>query len=106
MKPSKEDLVPYIHDKKTATKIYNVSEKTVIRWLKSYNIYEHGHYGRGKIGKENAITIRDKHIHGVSMKDLAQEYKVSFAAISRVIHGITYKEIHDCASVSVVYNPC
>lgn len=106
MKPSKNDLTPYIHDRKSAAEIYGVSEKTIIRWLKSYGIYEHGHYGRGKIGKENALEIRQKHKDGESIKNLAKEYGVSFAAVSRVIHKITYKDVgHDCASISVVYNP-
>lgn len=106
MKPSKEDLAPYVHDRKEAAKTFNVSEKTVMRWLKSYGMYEHGHYGRGKIGKAKAVEIREKHKQGVPIKILAEQYQVSFAAISRVIHKITYKDAgHDSASISVVYNP-
>jgi transposase len=106
MKPPKEELEPYVHDRKAATKKYDVSEKTIIRWLKSYNIYEHGHYGRGKIGKEKAVEIRTKHQEGASIKSLAKEYDVSFASISRVVHRITYKDAGpDFANVSVVYNP-
>lgn len=106
MKPSKEDLIPYVYDRKAAAKLYDVSEKTIIRWLKSYNIYEHGHYGRGKIGKDKTVEIRKKHQEGASIKSLAKEYDVSFAAISRVVHKITYKEIGpDSASVTVFYNP-
>lgn len=106
MKPPKEDLVPYIHDRKSAAKLYGVTEKTIIRWLKSYDIYEHGHYGRGKIGKEKAVEIRKKHQKGATIKNLAEEYGVSFAAVSRVVHKITYKDAGpDSAKVSVVYNP-
>ena len=106
MKPPKEDLVPYVHDRKAAANLYDVSEKTIIRWMKFYGIYKHGHYGRGKIGKDKAIEIRKKHKAGIPIKTLAAEYDVSFAAISRVVHKITYRDAGpDIASVSVVYNP-
>jgi transposase len=106
MKPSKETLLPYVHNRKEAAEKFGVSCKTILRWLKSYNIYEHGHYGRGKLNQEKAREIRQKYDEGMAIKNLAQEYKVTFATISRVIHRITYREPSlDQANVSVVYNP-
>ena len=107
MKPSKKELKPYIHDRKTAAKVFGVSEKTIIRWLKSYDLYEHGHYGRGKLNAQKAIEIREKHQTGMSMKQLAEEYGVTFATISRVVHRITYRDAggNSSANVTVVYNP-
>jgi len=105
MKPSKEDIIPYIHKRKEAAQKFEVSEKTILRWLKSYGIYEHGQYGRGKLNFEKAKEIRNKYKDGTSMKKLAQEYKVTFATISRVVRYITYKEFTEEAIISVIYNP-
>lgn len=105
MKPSKEDLLPYVHKRKEAADIFGVSEKTILRWLKSYNIYEHGQYGRGKLDTKKAKEIREKNKAGISIKKLANEYGVTFATISRVVHYLTYKESEDKAKVSVIYNP-
>ena len=105
MKPSKESLLPYIHNRKEAAENFGVSDKTILRWLKGYNIYEHGQYGRSKLDSAKACDIRKKHHKGVSIKKLAEEYKVTFSTISRVVSHITYKESVDKAKVSVVYNP-
>ena len=106
MKPSREELLPYVHDKRGAAEVFGVSEKTILRWLKSHNIYEHGQYGRGKLNLKKAREIRQRHKEGVSIKSLAEEYQVTFAAISRVVPHITYKEhsIND-ALINVIYNP-
>jgi len=94
MKPSKESLLPYIHNRKEAAENFGVSDKTILRWLKG-----------SKLDSAKACDIRKKHHKGVSIKKLAEEYKVTFSTISRVVSHITYKESVDKAKVSVVYNP-
>jgi len=57
MKPSRESLLPYVHKREEAAEFFGVSQKTILRWLKGYGIYEHGQYGRGKLNKSKAIEI-------------------------------------------------
>lgn len=106
MKPSKESLLPYVHKREEAAEFFGVSQKTILRWLNNYGIYEHGQYGRGKLNHRKATEIRKQHKNGVSIKELAKKHKVTFATISRVVHHITYKEVHSNeAIISVIYNP-
>jgi len=107
MKVSKEDLLPYLKDRKAAAKKFGVCERTVVRWLQIWGLYEpKENYGCGKLDLQKAEEIRRKHKEGASVKDLAKEYSVTFSSISRVIHNITYKKQQsEKAEVSVVYNP-
>lgn len=106
MKPSKKLLLPYVHKREEGAEFFGVSQKTILRWLKIYGIYEHGQYGRGKLNKSKATEIRKQHKNGVSIKELATKHEVTFSAISRVVHYVTYKESHsNKAIISVTYNP-
>lgn len=100
MRPSKEQLI-YINREEIVKK-FNVSDKTVIRWLKHYGIFDRK--GR-KLNLNKAKNIRSKHKNGISIKELAKEYEVTFSTISRVVNNITYKNKSTYANVSVVYNP-
>lgn len=106
MKPSKQELLSYVHKREEAVEKFGVSQKTILRWLKNYNIYEHGQYGRGKLNQNKAQEIRQQHREGASIKNLAQKRQVTFSTISRIVHNITYKETSvNGAKISVVYNP-
>lgn len=101
IKPSKEKLLNLSREE--ISENFEVSDKTVVRWLKSYDMFERK--GR-KLNQTKASEIRFKYTRGKSMKDLSLEYKVTFAAISRVINNITYKTTEKTyAGVSVIYNP-
>lgn len=105
MIPTKDDLKPYLNNRKLACEKYNVSEKTIINWLKRYDLYEpRENYGCNKLNLDKAIEIRKLHKSGVKMKDLASQYKVTFATISRIVHNLIYKEFKNTADISVVYN--
>lgn len=105
MIPSKEELLPFKENRKEAAKFFDVTEKTVINWLKKYGLYEpKENYGCGKLDRKKAEEIRDLHAQGISMGALAKKYKVTFATISRVVHNLIYREGKDTAVVSVVYN--
>ena len=102
MKPSKEELLRVNRDE--IAEKYGVCQKTVVRWLKSYGIFES--QGRGKLNMKKAKEMRNKHSEGRSIKSLAKEYGVSFASASRAIQRITYDDRKpDFAGVSVIYNP-
>jgi transposase len=103
MKPSKEELLVYAGDRKQIAEVFGVSDRTVVRWLKEYDLFER--VGRGKLNLQKARQIRNEHQKGASMKELASKYNVTFASISRVVHGLTYPEHKEFAKVSVVYNP-
>ena len=85
MKPSKDQLLSL--NREEIAKRFKVSDKTVVRWLKHHGMFEKK---SRKLDQRKADEIRSKHKDGISMKDLASEYEVTFAAISRIINNITY----------------
>lgn len=105
-RPPKEELLAFT-DKKQAAEHYKVSVRTIVRWLEFYDSYApRANFGSNKLSLQKAREIRDLHTAGVSMKVLAKKYKVTFSAISRVVHNLTHREaIHDTSTVSVIYNP-
>ena len=59
-----------------------------------------------KLSIKKAREIRNKYENNfLPMKDLAKEYDVSIASISKVINNITYKESKETAIVHVIHNP-
>lgn len=107
MIPDKDDLFPYVNDRKAAAKKFNVTEKTITNWMKKYEIYKpKQNYGCNKLNFEKALEIRKNHKQGESIKSLSSKYNVTFATISRIINNLIYveKETKDTAKVSVVYN--
>ena len=96
----------YDGDRAKIAETYKVSERTVLRWLKHYNIFEaRKNYGPNKLDTKKAKEIRRLHAAGSSMKDLAAKYKVTISAIQRVVRHITYPTLKGTADVYVVYNP-
>jgi len=105
MKPSTEQLRAFINNIKGAAKQFDVSEKTICRWLKSEGLHEcKSNYGV-KLNMQKAKEIRKKFNDGSEIKELSSEYSVTFSTISRIIQNITYCEIKETAIVKVVYNP-
>jgi len=105
MKPSAEKIRTLANNIKEAAKQFDVSEKTICRWLKSEGLYEcKSNYGV-KLNMQKAKEIRKKFNEGFEIKELASEYCVTFSAISRIVKNITYCEIKETAIVKVVYNP-
>ena len=101
-----DKLASYDGDRGKIAENFGVSERTVIRWLQYYELYQpRANYGCNKLSLKKAREIRKLHEGGASMKDLASKYKVTFSSISRIIHKITYKEFKVTADVWVIYNP-
>lgn len=103
-KPSKEKLLSF-KTREDAAEAFNVSVRTVIRWLDEYGEY-HPRKGYGpKLTEDQVVKVRLLHQDGWAIKDLAKKFNVTFSSISRIIHGITHKtKSKDVAEVSVVYN--
>ena len=106
MIPKLTDLNPFLGDVEKIAIHFNVSDRTVRRWLSHYEIYEpKKNFGPNKLGKKKAREIRAKYNNQkVSIKKLAEEYGVTFATISRILHNITYPD-KDFSKVYVVHNP-
>jgi transposase len=105
MKPTKKQLINYVEDKKLAAKKFGVSERTITRWMQSYEIYKpKSNYGCGKLNMEKAIKIRKLYNKGCTKKELSEQYKVTFSTISRIIHNVNYS-VNSMANINVVYNP-
>lgn len=105
MIPSKEELLPYVHNRKEAAAKFSVTEKTIMRWLQKYGLYQpRSNYGPGKLSLEIARQIRRSYNDGKTMTELATEHGVTVSTISRVLHNIIHKEKKDFAIVSAVYN--
>lgn len=107
MLPEKNDLIPFIKDRKEAAKKFNVTEKTIINWMKKYNLYKpRENFGCNKLNFKKASEIRLLYKQGESIKSLSLKYKVTFATISRVINNLIYveKTNKDTATINVVYN--
>lgn len=104
MMPPLDNLLPYIKNRKIAAKKFGVSEKTIVRWLKYYDLYSpKPNYGPGKIGEYNAKIIRKKHAKGFSIKELAKEYEVTFSSISRIVNNLNYSESRKDSKINVIY---
>lgn len=105
MIPSKEELSPYVKNRKEAATKFGVTERTIINWLVRHELYEPTkNFGCGKLSMEKAQEIRKLHKDGAAMKDLAEQYHVTVSSISRILHNINYPELKQVADVSVVYN--
>jgi transposase len=107
MIPEKKELISFINDRKTAAAKFNVTEKTIINWMKKYDIYKpKKNYGCNKLNFEKAMEIRTLHKKGDSIKQLSSKYNVTFATISRIINNLIYieKESKDTAQVTAIYN--
>jgi transposase len=91
MIPKLDELKPYTNDPKMAAKKFEVSERTIKRWLTFYKLYEPKNSQPNKLNKAKANIIRDLDIQGYTQKELAKMFNVSQANIGRIINNIYYK---------------
>ncbi len=105
MTPPKEELLPFIEDRHSAAAHFGVTAKTIVAWLKKYDLYEpRANYGPGKLSSDDVLNIRLLHEQGVPIKTIAEKFNVTFSTISRTIHNVYHSKVNDTACVSVVYN--
>jgi transposase len=98
--------LPYVGKRKEAAEKFKVTTKTILRWLREYDLAGEEHaFCSHKLDMDKAVEIRLLHKQGKSMKDLAALYGVTFSTVSRIIHNIAYHQDKDVADVKVIYNP-
>lgn len=104
--PSKEQLEPYVGSLAEAANNFQVSERTIRRWLSYYGLYQpRKNYGPNKLGVEKAKEMRQKFIDGISAKKLSDDFHVSLTCVYRTLGHKTYRKKEDTAKVFVIYNP-
>lgn len=90
LKPHREDLAKYAKDIKGAALKWDVSERTVRRWLQSYDLYSpRKGYGPGKLDKNKVSKIREL-IETHTQVEIAKMFGVSQATVGRVVNNITH----------------
>jgi len=90
--PKKEELLQYANNIKEASIKFNVSERTIRRWLKLHNIYyPKSNYNPNKLTTEQVVEIREKYNAGHNQQKIANEFKVSQATIANIINYKTHK---------------
>lgn len=108
MIPKKEELIKFSKNTKEAADKYQVTERTIINWMKKYKIYNPKlNYGCNKLDFDKAEQIRLLYQNNeLKIKDLAKKFDVTNATISRIINNKIYKEKEkDTAKISVIYAP-
>lgn len=100
MRPEKADISGLSREQ--IAEKYSVSDKTAVRWLNYYDIYEKK---ITRLSKEKAREIRDKYLNNETVKSMAEDYGVTLSTIYRIVNQETYPSSKDSASVSVSYNP-
>jgi hypothetical protein len=103
--PPVDELRPFTFDRVAAAEKFSVTEKTIIRWMKQYGLYEPlRNCGPNRLNMDKAREMRRLHKQGSSVSELSSRYHVTVTTVSRVINHITYRDKPDVAEVTVVYN--
>jgi len=104
--------------RKQAARHFGCSERTLQKWMNCYEIKlrdykpartKRNGWGANKLDIFKAREIRKRFCDGEEVKELAKEFGVSFASVSRIIRNETYKDgigiVSGHAQVNVVHNP-
>lgn len=93
MKPSKDELEKYQNNLAGAAKAFDVSERTIRRWLEAEGLYKPTEgYGPNKLTPKQVDEIR--HLHTVkkyTQAQLGKKFGVTQATIGRIINNIYHK---------------
>jgi len=105
MKPTKETLYPFRKDIRNAANYFGVTEQTIRRWLKYYEIYEpKRNYGPNKLTAQDKIVIRklyfsDKH----TQQEIADKFEISQTMVGKIVNKY-HSDIHFGANAEIIYD--
>lgn len=104
--PTLEELKPFLNDIANAAVHFNVSERTVRRWLHATGLTEKRSGWGPKLKKSQVNEIHRLDSQGMKVVDIAKLMNVSHAAISKILNGQSHapKGNTETAIVSVIYN--
>lgn len=89
--PSREELEGLINQfpLEKVAEIYNISERTVSRWIKRYDLPKRSY----KLDLYKATKIRRLYfVDGLSLQEIAKLYNVTHTTIGRIVNDIIYKD--------------
>ena len=96
----------YGSDRAAISADYDVTEKTVVNWLKRRGLYVPiRNCGANRLNAGKACEIRESRRAGATVAELASRYGVTATTIGRVLNNVTYRS-REVADVTVVYNHC
>lgn len=103
--PPLEVLKPFANDIANAAVQFDVSERTVRRWLHSAGLTEKKTGWGPKLNKSQVNEVHKLDREGFKIVEIAKMMNVSHVAISKIINGQTHiAKGKDTAVVSVIYN--
>ena len=93
MKPPKQELIPYQNDFPGAAKQFGVTERTIRRWMVSYELYQpKNNFGPGKLTKKQVQEIRVLYeADACTQAALAERFGVSQPTIGKIVNHISHK---------------
>lgn len=91
--PDRLELIPYQNHLEEAAKHFDVSQRTIRRWLAKVGLYNPKKgWGRGKLGHSQAQEIRDLYRQEkYTQAELAEMFDVSQGMICRIVNNLNYR---------------
>lgn len=92
-KPNRLALIPYQNHLKEAANKFDVTERTIRRWLSEEGLYSpRKGWGRGKLTQTQVQKIRelyrqDKH----TQAELAEKFDISQAMVCRIVNNTSHR---------------
>ena len=89
-KPNKEELACFSCDIKSAAEKWEVSERTIRRWLQAENLYKpRKGFGPGKLKNKEIEEIR-RLKSSYTQAQLGKMFNVSQAMVGRIVNNISH----------------
>lgn len=94
MKPTKSELFNFLedHSREEASKFYNITSRTLRRWLQGYGLSRFDNRGAGKLDAIAAKKIRALYASDrFTQQRLAEIFSVSQPMIGRIVNNEAYQ---------------
>ena len=92
-KPDRLTLLPYQNHLSEAAKRFDVSERTIRRWLDEFGLYHPKKgWGRGKLNQDQVCEIRELYQQEkCTQAQLAEMFNVTQAMICRIVNNVSHR---------------